>query len=113
MDFNSKLQVLLADMNTRRLPDSPWLFPSCRNEGEHAKSFRETLSIAREKAGVHHFRGFHLLRHYFISQCVMAGIDYMTIAKWVGHKDGGVLIGKVYGHLNNSHTLAQAQKLKL
>ena len=29
--------------------------------------------------------------------CVMNGIDYMTIARWVGHRDGGVLIGKVYG----------------
>jgi len=41
----------------------------------------------------------------------MSGIDYMTIARWVGHKDGGVLIGKVYGHLNNEHTQAQAARL--
>lgn len=43
--------------------------------------------------------------------CVMAGIDYMTIAAWVGHKDGGVLIGKVYGHLANEHRQAMAAKL--
>lgn len=41
----------------------------------------------------------------------MSGIDYMTIAKWVGHKDGGVLIGKVYGHLSNEHAQRQAQRL--
>ncbi len=41
----------------------------------------------------------------------MAGIDYMTIARWVGHKDGGILIGKVYGHLANEHTQKMAQKL--
>ena len=35
--------------------------------------------------------------------CVMSGIDFMTIARWVGHQDGGVLIGKVYGHLANEH----------
>jgi hypothetical protein len=29
----------------------------------------------------------------------MSGIDFMTIAAWLGHKDGGTLIGKVYGHL--------------
>ena len=37
----------------------------------------------------------------------MSGIDFMTIAKWVGHQDGGVLIGKVYGHLSNE----QAQRV--
>jgi site-specific recombinase XerD len=46
-------------------------------------------------------------RHFFISMCVMSGIDFMTIAKWVGHQDGGVLIGKVYGHLSNE----QAQRV--
>jgi hypothetical protein len=43
--------------------------------------------------------------------CVMSGIDYMTIARWVGHQDGGVLIGKVYGHLSNEHAQAQAARL--
>jgi len=35
----------------------------------------------------------------------------MTIARWVGHKDGGVLIGKVYGQLSNEHARAQAARL--
>jgi hypothetical protein len=42
----------------------------------------------------------------------MSGIDYMTIARWVGHKDGGILIGKVYGHLSSEHAQRQAQKLQ-
>ena len=41
----------------------------------------------------------------------MSGIDFMTIAAWVGHKDGGVLIGKVYGHLANEHRKAMAGRL--
>ena len=57
--------------------------------------------------------GFHDCRHHFISMSVMAGIDYMTIAAWVGHKDGGILIGKVYGHLANEHRQRAAQKLVL
>jgi integrase len=28
---------------------------------------------------------FHDTRHHFISECVMSGVDFMTIAKWVGH----------------------------
>lgn len=54
--------------------------------------------MVRGKAGMPNF-WFRDLRHHFISMCVMSGIDFMTIAGWVGHKDGGVLIGRVYGHL--------------
>ncbi|MBI2926409.1 MAG: tyrosine-type recombinase/integrase [Verrucomicrobia bacterium] len=68
---------------------------------------------ARERALPEHLQrfGFHDCRHHFISFAVMSGIDYMTIARWVGHKDGGVLIGKVYGHLSNEHAQAQAARL--
>ena len=41
----------------------------------------------------------------------LSGIGYMTVAKWVGHKDGGVLIGKICGHLNAAHMKAQTSKL--
>lgn len=55
--------------------------------------------------------GFHDARHHFVSLGVMSGIDYMTLARWVGHKNGGVLIGKVYGHLADEHRKAQAARL--
>lgn len=41
----------------------------------------------------------------------VAGIDFMTIARWVGHRDGGFLIGKVYGHLADEHRKRMADKL--
>jgi hypothetical protein len=41
------------------------------------------------------------------------GVDFMTIAAWVGHRDGGVLIGKVYGHLANEHRKAMAQRVNM
>jgi integrase len=112
VDFNTKLSMLLADMHSRRAPDSQWLFPSPQRGDKDipAKSFMETLKLARDEAKLPKF-GFHDCRHYFISHAVMAGIDYMTIAKWVGHKDGGILIGKVYGHLANDHAKNQASKI--
>ena len=73
-------------------------------------NFRKTLEWVRGKTGI--YLTDHLLRHYFVSKCVMEGLDYMTIARWVGHTDGGILIGKVYGHLNNEHLVSQAAKLK-
>jgi integrase len=68
---------------------------------------------AKERALPEHLQrfGFHDCRHHFISYAVMSGIDFMTIARWVGHKDGGILIGKVYGHLSNEHAQAQAARL--
>jgi hypothetical protein len=43
----------------------------------------------------------------------MAGIDVTTIAEWLGHLDGGILVGKVYGHLADEHKKRQADKLTL
>jgi len=43
----------------------------------------------------------------------MAGIDFMTIALWLGHKDSGILIGKVYGHLLDEHRQKMAAKLTI
>lgn len=111
-DFNPKLEAHLADMFKRRAPDSQWLFPSPQR-GEHdvpALTFRESLIMARKVAGLPKF-GFHDCRHHFASYGVMSGIDYMTLAAWLGHKDGGILIGKTYGHLANEHKKAMAGKL--
>lgn len=55
--------------------------------------------------------GFHDFRHHFCSICVMSGIPLPTVARWMGHSDGGVLVGKVYGHLADSHEDEMAQKV--
>jgi integrase len=111
VEFNPQLDALLHKIYDRRAPDCSWVFPSPRRakRDEHAKSFRESLKIARKAAGLE-WVGFHDLRHYFCSVCVMAGIDFMTIAAWLGHKDGGILVGKVYGHLLDEHR-SKAAKL--
>jgi integrase len=111
VEFNPQLGALLHEMHGRRAPDCSWLFPSPQRgpRDEHAKSFRESLKIARKAAGLK-WVGFHDLRHYFCSVCVMAGIDFMTIAAWLGHKDGGILVGKVYRHLLDEHR-SKAAKL--
>ena len=112
VNFNAKLKAHLLDMKSRKAPDSDFLFPSPQR-GEHnlsVKTFKESLGLVRAHAKLLRFT-FHDCRHHFISLCVMAGIDFMTIAEWVGHQDGGVLIGKVYGHLASEHRVAMAAKL--
>jgi integrase len=114
VEFNPQLGALLREMHARRATDCSWLFPSPQRgpRDEHAKSFRESLKIARKAAGLE-WIGFHDLRHLFCSFSVMAGIDFMTIASWLGHKDGGILIGKVYGHLLDEHRQRMAAKLTI
>jgi integrase len=113
VEFNHQLGALLREMHEIRPPDSSWLFPSPQrgSRDEHAKSFRESLKLARKGAGLE-WLGFHDLRHYFCSVCVMAGIDFMTIAAWLGHKDGGILVGKVYGHLMDKHRQDAAKRVR-
>ena len=113
VDFNPALETHLLDMNNRR-NGSAYLFPSPKSPttDNPTKTLKGVLHKARDIAGVEGF-GFHDCRHYFISHAVMSGIDYMTIARWVGHKDGGVLIGRVYGHLNDEHAKRQAKRLRL
>ena len=112
VDFNASLEKHLKGMKSRRAPDSQWLFPSPQR-GEKdipAKTFKESLLMVRGQAKMPNFT-FHDCRHHFISMCVMSGVDFMTIAAWVGHRDGGVLIGKVYGHLANEHRKAMAERV--
>ena len=113
VDFNPELESHLKEMKSRRAPDSEYLFPSPqRGKADKAgKTFRETLKLARAKAERPKF-GFHDCRHFFASYCVMNQTDFMTVAKWLGHSDGGILVAKVYGHLSNEHAQAQAAKVR-
>jgi integrase len=112
VDFNPSLEVHLKEMLSRRAPDSEFLFPSPQRGKKDlgAKTFRETLLLARKDAELTFF-GFHHCRHFFISFAVMSGNNFMTIARFVGHSDGGILIGKVYGHLTNEFAKQQAQRI--
>jgi integrase len=112
VEFNSKLERQLLDMRDRMNADSIWLFPSPKRGKVDRPliSLRESLNLVRDAVGLKDF-GFHDCRHRFTSRCVMAGIDYMTIAKWLGHQDGGILVGKVYGHLSDEHRKKMAMRL--
>jgi integrase len=94
-----------GDDSRRR--DDGYLFPSSR--GDRIKRYFHTIRALSKKTEIP-FTG-HLLRHYFISQLVMANYDFKTIATWVGHWDGGVLIRKRYGHLSDSRLKEMAAKV--
>jgi len=114
VNFNRNLRELLEEMKASRPPDSEWLFPSPQRgtRDVHAHTLRESFRKVRTAAKVE-WAGFHHFRHFFASECVMAGIDFMSIARWLGHRDGGALVAKTYGHLNDAHLRSAANKLSL
>ena len=54
----------------------------------------------------------HDFRHLFATRCIESGVDIPTVSRWLGHKDGGALAMKTYGHLRNEHSQAMAQRVK-
>ena len=53
----------------------------------------------------------HDLRHLFATRCIESGVDIPTVSRWLGHRDGGALAMKTYGHLRNEHSQAMAGKV--
>jgi hypothetical protein len=74
------------------------------------RKFNRSLKRACKKLGLHHLT-HHDLRHLFATRCIESGVDIPTVAKWLGHKDGGVLAMQTYGHLRDKHSAEMAQKV--
>jgi integrase len=101
------------------IPDARALFQRMLSEraGESfdAKLFRvrecqKSLDRACKKVGTDRIT-HHDLRHLFATRCIESAVDIPTVSRWLGHKDGGALAMKTYGHLRNEHSLTQAQKV--
>ena len=73
-------------------------------------SAKNAMSTACRLAALPHFT-HHCLRHYFVSNAIEKGIDFKTIASWIGHKDGGLLVAKTYGHLRDTHSMEMAKRM--
>jgi integrase len=71
---------------------------------------RLVILRACERLGLPRY-GHHTMRHFFCSNAIEAGCDFKVIAEWLGHKDGGVLVAKTYGHLRNEHSAAMAKRI--
>jgi integrase len=97
-------RVLLEKMLQERLDedlDKPVL---------RVKECRGFLRKACETAGAPTI-SHHDLRHLFATTAIEAGIDIPTISRIMGHRDGGALAMKVYGHLRDEHAQQAMQKM--
>lgn len=54
----------------------------------------------------------HDLRHLFATRCIEAAVDIPTVSRWLGHKDGGTLAMRTYGHLRDTHSASMAEKVR-
>ena len=74
------------------------------------KEAQKAMDSAAKKVGFARIT-HHDLRHLFATTCIESGIDIPTVSRWLGHKDGGALAMKTYGHLRDEHSAAQARKV--
>lgn len=71
---------------------------------------QKSIDAACAKTGVQRIT-HHDFRHLFATVCIESGVDIPTVAGWLGHKDGGVLAMRTYGHLRQEHSQAAAQRV--
>ena len=71
---------------------------------------QKSIDTACQKLKIERFT-HHDLRHLFATRCIESGVDIPTVSRWLGHKDGGALAMKTYGHLRDQHSTDMAQKV--
>jgi integrase len=90
--------LLQALKGVVRRVDSPYVFVD--KDGREYKEVKRSFNSALQKAGIKDFR-FHDLRHTFVSQLLMAGVDITTVKELLGHKSLTMTLR--YAHLAPSH----------
>ena len=129
-DVNFKLNTLNVtggETGTKNHEERPIpLFPALRNllariieakgtVNPDARIFaiaspRGALRPACTRTGVKAYH-VHSLRHFFASNAIEQGVTFATIAGWLGHSDGGILVAKTYGHLRKEFSEEMALRM--
>ncbi|MGO8696175.1 MAG: tyrosine-type recombinase/integrase [Limisphaerales bacterium] len=129
VDFQSEEITVRGDKETgtknsevRRVPfiaDMRSLLERLRAEHQNATPVESVMSVrecqkamnrAAEEIGMKRIT-HHDLRHLFATRCIEAGVDIPTVSRWLGHKDGGALAMRVYGHIRQEHSANMAKRV--
>jgi integrase len=103
----------MRDLLQRIKAEPRWFRAEHRERGGYILSVAEcekALTNACAKVGARRIT-HHDLRHLFATRCIESGVDIPTVSRWLGHKDGGALAMKTYGHLRDEHSQAMAAKV--
>lgn len=103
--LNPSLEALVRRMREERPNEAP-ITPVLR-----IQECYKALARACEVIGIPKLT-HHDLRHLFATRCIESGVPIPTVSHWLGHKDGGVLAMRIYGHLDQSYSLQQAKKVQ-
>ena len=98
------MRRLLERMRGQRADEPPTARVMLVNECQRA------MDSAAKKIGMARIT-HHDLRHLFATRCIESGVDIPTVSRWLGHKDGGALAMKTYGHLRDQHSANMAEKV--
>jgi len=99
-----EMKALLQQLRADR-PDEPTTHPVMM-----VKECLQAMTRAAKAVGIGRIT-HHDLRHLFATRCIESGVDIPTVSRWLGHKDGGALAMRVYGHLREQHSVAMAQRV--
>jgi len=102
--FIPQLETMLIEMRERRADEPPTCYVM------RVKECQGSMDRAAKLTGMSRIT-HHDLRHLFATTCIENGVDIPTVSKWLGHKDGGALCMKTYGHLRETHSQAQAKRV--
>ena len=75
------------------------------------RDHRAAIRRAETECNLPHYRAWHTWRSYFITEALLAGVDAASIARFVGHQDGGSLVYRTYGRVHDAHLKAMAAKI--
>ncbi|HXJ59829.1 MAG TPA: site-specific integrase [Verrucomicrobiae bacterium] len=129
IDLNRGVITVFGDPETRTkngqfravpvIPDMRALLERLQNDRPDAQKTDPVMQVrecqramdsAAKKVGMPRIT-HHDLRHLFATRCIESGVDIPTVSRWLGHRDGGALAMKVYGHLRDHHSANMAQKV--
>jgi integrase len=99
-----EMHELLKRLRANR-PEEPLTIPVMR-----LRECQKAMDRAAKKVRIARIT-HHDLRHLFATRCIESGVDIPTVSRWLGHKDGGALAMKVYGHLRDHHSVDMAKKV--
>ncbi|MFA5263025.1 MAG: tyrosine-type recombinase/integrase [Opitutaceae bacterium] len=102
--LNSALRQLLNRLKEKHSPKSS-------DRVSPHDSAKKCLETACRRLGFPKFT-HHDFRHFFATSCIESGVDIPTVSRWLGHKDGGALAMRVYGHLRVGHSDSAALRVQ-
>lgn len=102
--MSTRSRALLQRLRDERSNDDPNVKVLQVSRGQ------KTWDEAARKVGISRMTN-HDLRHYYCTACIESGVDFPTLANWLGHTDGGHLLSKTYAHVRNEHSKLMAGRV--